>query len=204
MADSTPTKANLMSAQVSLELSKKAFELLDRKRNVLIHEMMGLVDKARDIQERIDSSFEEAYQALQMANITLGISEVENIALSIPEVTDFSVRFRSVMGVEIPELRYAREDLEPHYSFFHTNAAIDAALASFHKVRQLLFELAEIETSIYKLANEIKKTRKRTNALENIQIPKYRDLVKLIQDRLEEKDREDFFRLKMVKKKAGA
>ena len=194
MADTTPTKSNLISAQVSLELSRKAYELLDRKRNVLIREMMNRIDKANDIQERMGTTFALAYQALQMANITMGISTVEDIALSIPEETDFDILLKSVMGVEIPKVRFRKEDPKPHYSFYHTNNAMDVALLNFHNVKYLLFELAEIEVSVYKLANEVKKTQKRTNALQNIQIPRYREL--------EEKEREDFFRLKMVKKKS--
>jgi V/A-type H+-transporting ATPase subunit D len=202
MADNTPTKSNLISAQGSLDLSQKAYELLDRKRNVLIREMMNLIDEARDIQERIGSTFATAYQALQMANITMGISTVEDISLSIPEEMGVEILFKSVMGVEIPKIRYNKEDLKAHYSFFHTSSAMDVALHNFQIVKYLIFELAEIETSIYKLASEVKKTQKRTNALQNIQIPKYKDLVKFIQDALEEKDREDFFRLKMVKRKS--
>ena len=102
MADTTPTKSNLMRAQASLELSRKAYELLDRKRNVLIREMMSRIDRAEEIQERIGTTFAAAYQALQMANVTMGISIVEDIALSIPEETDFNILLKSVMGVEIP------------------------------------------------------------------------------------------------------
>ncbi len=80
---------------------------------------------------------------------------------------------------------------------------MDVALLNFHNVKYLILEMAEIEVSVYKLANEVKRTQKRTNALQNIQIPRYQALVKSIQDALEEKEREDFFRLKMVKKKAG-
>ncbi|HHY81763.1 MAG TPA: V-type ATP synthase subunit D [Clostridiales bacterium] len=204
MTERTPTKSNLMRAQLSLQLSQKAYELLDRKRNVLIREMMNMISRARDIQDRIDETFSVAYRALQMANITMGIRAVEDIALSIPEETNFEILMKSVMGVEIPGVRFKQEGLAPHYSFFHTNNALDVALLSFQKVKYLIFELGEIENSIYRLAGEIKKTQKRTNALQNIQIPKYRELVKIIQEALDEKDREEFFRLKMVKKKKVA
>ncbi len=201
MAENTPTKANLISAQNSLELSLKAFELMDKKRNVLIREMMNLIGRARSIQDRIDVTFTEAYHALQVANVTMGISTVEDIALSIPEETEFNVLLKSVMGVEIPKVRFTREELKPHYGFYRTNNAMDLAVSNFHDLKYLIYELAEIETSIYKLAMEVKKARKRTNALQNIQIPKYKELVKFITEALEEKEREDFFRMKMVKKK---
>lgn len=197
-----PTKANLMSAKGTLEFSEKGYELLDQKRNVLIREMMGLVDRAGSIQQKINKTFEEAYEALQIANITMGIMEVEDIASSVPEVGNFEVLSKSVMGVEIPKVKYAKQDVNPVYSFYQTNSAMDVAFKKFWDVRFLTLELAEIENSVYKLAVQIKKTQKRANALDNIQIPRYQAMVKYIQDSLEEKDREDFFRLKIVKKKS--
>lgn len=196
-----PTKANLIAAQVALDFSKKGYELLDKKRNVLIRQMMGFMDRAKVIQQKMQEIFKEAYEALIMANITIGINEVNEVAKSIPQATEFTILTRSVMGVEIPQIKYEKRELKPYYSFFHTNTALDVALKEFHRVKYLLYELAEIEDSVYKLATEIKRTQKRTNALKNIQIPKYEALVKMISERLEEKEREDFFRLKVLKKK---
>lgn len=196
-----PTKANLMTAQVALDFSKKGYELLDKKRNVLIREMMSFMDRAKEIQQKMQEIFKEAYEALIMANITIGINEVNEVAESIPQATEFTILTQSVMGVEIPQIKYEKRELEPYYSFYHTNTALDIALKEFHRVKYLLYELAEIEDSVYKLATEIKRTQKRTNALKNIQIPKYEALVKMISEMLEEKEREDFFRLKVLKKK---
>jgi len=136
-----------------------------------------------------------------VANITIGINEVNEVAKSIPQATEFTILTYSVMGVEIPQIKYEKSRLEPYYSFYHTNTALDVALQEFHQVKYLLYELAEVEDSVYKLAVEIRRTQKRTNALKNIQIPKYETLVKMISERLEEKEREDFFRLKVLKKK---
>jgi len=196
-----PTKANLMTAQVALGFSKKGYELLDKKRNVLIREMMSFMDRAKVIQQKMQGIFKEAYEALIMANITIGINEVNEVAESIPQATEFTILTQSIMGVEIPQIKYEKRELEPYYSFYHTNTALDVALKEFHRVKYLLYELAEIEDSVYKLATEIKRTQKRTNALKNIQIPKYEALVKMISEMLEEKEREDFFRLKVLKKK---
>lgn len=199
-----PTKANLMSAKSTLEFSKKGYELLDQKRNVLIREMMGLVDRAKDIQKRINTTFQEAYEALKMANITMGVAGVEDIAASVPEAGDFHILYKSVMGVEIPIVKHNVHEVSPAYSFYQTNSAMDVAFVKFWEVRSLVLELAEIENSVYKLAVQIKKTQKRANALQNIQIPKYSEMVKYIQDSLEEKEREEFFRLKVVKKKSSS
>ena len=196
-----PTKANLMAAQVALDVSKKGYELLDKKRNVLIREMMSFMDRAKGTQQKMQEIFKEAYEALIMANITIGINEVNEVAESIPQATEFTILTQSIMGVEIPQIKYEKRELEPYYSFYHTNTALDVALKEFHRVKYLLYELAEIEDSVYKLATEIKRTQKRTNALKNIQIPKYETLVKMISEMLEEKEREDFFRLKVLKKK---
>lgn len=201
MENIAPTKANLMGAKGSLEFSQKGFELLDKKRNVLIREMMSYMDRARELQDRINTTFTEAYEALMKANITLGISNVDEIAMSIPEAKDFAVLFRSVMGVEVPIIKYEKKEIEPQYGFYRSNTALDLAYQKFNDVKYLIYELGEIENAVYKLAVEVKKTQKRANALENIQIPRFKEIVKNITDVLDEKDREDFFRLKMVKKK---
>lgn len=201
MIDITYTKTSLMAAQNSLELSEKGFDLLDKKRNVLIINMMGFIERAEGIQKKVAVVFRDAYEALQIANITVGISNVDQIAQSISEASGFEVLEKSIMGVEIPEIKYEEDKLIHYYSFYNTNTALDVAMEKFHEVKLLLYELSEVEDSVYKLAMEVKRTQKRANALQNIQIPKYREMVSKILEVLEEREREDFFRLKVVKKK---
>jgi len=195
-----PTKSNLIKAKSALQLSKKGFELLDKKRNVLIKEMMGLVGKSKNIQEIIYSTIEKAYESLQVANLIMGVKDVEDISYSVPQDENFELLLKSVMGVDIPTVKYQRKDIQPTYGFYYTNSALDMARLNFNEVKYKIYELAEIENSIFKLAKEIQKTKKRTNALQHIQIPKYTEQVKYIQEVLEEKEREDFFRLKKLKK----
>ena len=197
------TKTNLISAKATLALSINGFDLLDKKRSVLIMSMMGFIDKAELVQNKVTVVFKEAYKALKTANITMGIANVEQISQSVPEVEDFNILIKSIMGVEIPEIQHKDNEIQHYYSFYHTNTALDVAFKKFQEVKELLFELSEIEDSVYKLAMEVKRTQKRANALQNIQIPKYKGIVKTITDVLEEKEREDFFRLKVVKKKHG-
>ena len=194
-----PTKSNLIKSKASLELSKKGFELLDKKRNVLVKEMMNLVDKAKDIQSSMRTLVEEAYSTLQTVNITMGIKNVESIAHSVPKDEEFEVLLKSVMGVDIPTIQYEKKEVLPTYGFHNTNPAMDEAAQKFRDLKYMIYELAEIDNSIFKLAREIQKTQKRTNALQHIQIPKYKEQVKYIQEVLEEKEREDFFRLKRIK-----
>ncbi len=195
-----PTKSNLIKAKNSLRLSKQGYMLLDKKRNVLIREMMELIEKAKRIQSEIDKTFSEAYRALQAANIMFGINTVGRISYAIPVEDGIKIRFRSVMGVELPLVDdETDESLQYGYGFFRTGTALDEAYKKFESVKQLSLKLAEIENSVYRLAANVKKTQKRANALKNIMIPKYEELTHMIQNALEEKEREEFSRLKVIK-----
>ena len=152
-----PTKGNLILAKNSLKLSRQGYELMDKKRNILIREMMELIDQAKDIQTQIDVTFRTAYAALQKANMEIGIAFVQQMSL-------------------------------------------DEAKAAFEKVKELSIRLSMVENAAIRLAANIKKTQKRANALKNITIPKYEALTKDIQNALEEKEREEFTRLKVIKR----
>lgn len=195
-----PTKGNLILAKNSLALAKQGFDLMDKKRNILIRELMDLIAEATDLQEEIDTTFTNAYRALQKANMQMGIHEVEQISLGIPVEDSIRIKRRSVMGTEIPKVEYDKKPVKPAYSFYHTKMSLDEACQQFEKVKDLTIRLAEVENSAYRLAYNIKKTQKRANALSNITIPKYENLAKEITEYLEEKEREEFTRLKVIKK----
>lgn len=195
-----PTKGNLILAKNSLALAKQGYVLMDKKRNILIRELMGLIEQAEDIQKDIDKTFRMAYAVLQKANIKLGISLVEEISYSVPIENSIRIRTRSIMGTEIPLVEADTRVTLPTYAYYSTNVALDQAKAAFEKVKQLTIKLSMIENSAYRLANNIKKTQKRANALKNITIPRYTELTRDIQNALEEKEREEFTRLKVIKK----
>lgn len=197
-----PTKGNLLATKKSLALSRTGFELLDRKRNILIREMMALIGRAAKIQDKIDSTYEDAYAALQRANITLGISA--EISLTVPLDSNLNVAYRSVMGVEIPMVSLDAVEIPIPFGLNSTNIELDHAYTKFNEVKRLTAELAEVENSVYRLADAVKKTQKRANALKNIMIPRFEATVKLITDSLEEKDREEFSRLKVIKSQKNA
>jgi len=196
-----PTKGNLIRAKGTLSLSKQGYELLDKKRNILVREMMALIERASVIQQRIDSLYKEAYEALQSANISIGIAEVEQLGFAVPEERSVKVKVRSIMGVEIPTVDIAPYDLKPRYGFSRTNLALDIAYQRFEQVKHMTLEYAEVENAVYRLAVNIRKTQKRANALKNIMIPRYEKITRDIQDFLDEKDREEFTRLKVIKKR---
>ena len=198
-----PTKGNLILAKNSLALARQGSELMDKKRNILIREMMDLIDKASDIQSQIDTTFRTAYAALQKANVRLGIHVVDEISHSVPVENSIRIKTRSIMGTEIPLVESDESPSMPTYAYYGTSQALDEAKAAFDKVKQLTIQLSMIENSAYRLATNIKKTQKRANALKNITIPTYEVLTKSIQEALEEKEREEFTRLKVIKRMQG-
>ena len=198
-----PTKGNLILAKNSLALSRQGFELMDKKRNILIRELMGLIDQAKEIQDQIDITFRTAYAALQSANMVLGINMVQQISFSVPVETSIRIKTRSVMGTEIPLVEYEKGTSVPTYAYYGTKAVLDEAKAAFERVKELTIRLSMIEDSAYRLAVNIKKTQKRANALKNITIPKFEAVSKDSQNVLEEKEREEFTRLKVIKRMEG-
>ncbi|MEF9954503.1 MAG: V-type ATP synthase subunit D [Clostridium sp.] len=196
-----PTKGNLILAKSSLALASQGYDLMDKKRNILIRELMDLIDQAKDIQSEIDTTFQAAYKALQKANIELGINYVQEIGESVPIENSIEIKARSIMGTEIPLVRFTKSPAKtPSYAFYSTRESLDQARAAFERVKELTINLSMVENSAYRLAANIKKTQKRANALKNITIPTYNGLVHDITNSLEEKDREEFTRLKVIKR----
>ena len=198
-----PTKGNLILAKNSLALSLQGFDLMDKKRNILIREMMNLIDEAKGIQSQIDVTFREAYGALQRANMEIGINTVQTISYTVPIEDSIRIKTRSIMGTEIPLVESESSGDAPTYAFYSTKESLDAAKQAFEKVKELTLHLSAVENSAYRLASNIKK-KKRANALKNITIPHYEQLTKDISNALEEKEREEFTRLKVIKRMKGA
>ena len=226
MANLLPTKGNLIAAKRSRMLARTGYELMDRKRNILIRELMGMMDTAKELQGQIDAVFTEAYTALQAANIRLGICD--RIAEAVDVDDSLTLRYRSVMGVELPRIPGQSPPPRPEYgmgdtcseldecylkfyrvkeltrrlgyAFLSTSPALDEARMHFEKVKELTVKLSMVENSAYRLASSIRKTQKRANALQNIVIPGLDGTIRFITDALEEKEREEFARLKVIKR----
>ena len=196
-----PTKGNLILAKNSLKLAHMGYDLMDKKRNILIRELMGMIDEAKDIQRQIDVTFREAYKALQVANIEIGINNVQTLSYTVPVEDSIRIKTRSIMGVEIPLVEADPFGETPTYAFYSTKESLDKARLAFEKVKELTLRLSMIENSAYRLTAAIKKTQKRANALKNITIPHYMQLSKDIAEALEEKEREEFTRLKVIKQR---
>lgn len=187
-----------MAAKRSLALSKLGYDLMDRKRNVLIRELMQLVDRAKELRGSIEKTYETAYAELQEANITLGV--VGRFANAVPIDNSIHLETRSVMGVEIPIISHeeAIGEMVP-YGFLDTNVQLDEAYAAFVRVRNMTLMLAEVDNGVFRLATAISATQRRANALKNVLIPRYSNIIRTISDALEDKEREEFTRMKIIK-----
>lgn len=197
MANVFPTKSNLMATQKSLELAVLGYELMDRKKNILVREMMQSVDEAKNIRNEINECYREAYRCLRLANTTLGVCG--SFARTVPVEESLEIDFKSVMGVEIPIITIDESVPAPYFGLTATNEYLDRAYIHFNEAKMKTARLAEIESGVYRLADAVKKTRKRANALNNIMIPRFKETIKFISESLDEKEREDFTRLKVIK-----
>lgn len=193
---SCQSKGNLISTKKQLQLAVLGYDLLDKKRNVLIKEMMSLLDDVKMVRDEITEAYQNAYDALQEANISLGL--ISDLVTATPIDYGISIAYRSVMGVEIPKITYHKQPMVCSYNMDRSNSKVDYAYECFYVLR-LTVVLAEVENSVYRLANTIRKTQKRANALKNISIPRFEETIKFISESLEEKEREEFSRQKVIK-----
>ncbi len=191
------TKGNLISTKKTLALARLGYELLDRKRNILIRELMSLIDEAKSLRGSIEQTYREAYSALQLANITMGV--IKPIADKMPIEDSVRLSVKSVMGVELPTVSMEKPKAQISYGLLQTNSQLDRAYIAFERAKETTVTLAQVENSVYRLAVAIKKTQRRANALKNIIIPNSEETVRYISGALEEKEREEFSRLKVIK-----
>lgn len=196
-----PTKGNLIQLKKQLQLANLGYELLDKKRNIMLREMLSLAKSANDNQNELNMMFESAYKKLQHANLTVGQTNIIEAANMIDDVDDLNIRTRSIMGVEISEV--VIKDFQPKitYGFSDTDYYVDEAYIEFNKVKRLAAKQAALENSVYRLAYAIKQAQKRANALKNIVIPNLKSQIAYITNYLEEKERDEFAILKVLKSK---
>ncbi len=194
-----PTKTNLLRLKNDLKFAQQGYELLDQKRNILIIELLSLVDQTAEHQQRVEQALAKAYTALEQAVFDMGRLKVQYLTGAVHMVTDITVRSRRVMGVSLPVIETEFKEHAPYYSPRGTSFWIDDSLNCFKDALHLLGKLSELKISVLRLANEVKKTIRKVNALEKIAIPDLHETVLFIQSRLEENERDMFSLMKMVK-----
>jgi len=201
MRNAAPTKTNLLRIRSELSFAVLGHELLDQKRNILIVELLALVDQAADYQERVDKALGDAYRSLEQAVLRMGKLKVVSLASAINVASEIKISQRRVMGVSLPVVETEFREREPFYSPLDTSFWIDGSVSDFKAALQLMGRLAELKISIMRLAQEVRKTIRKVNALEKIAIPDLQETVTYIQNRLEENERDMFVLMKMVKKR---
>ena len=196
-----PTRSNLLRVKQDLQFAREGYEILDRKREVLTTELIHVAHDAGLLQKEVWELVAEAYRALEVAKLTMGEERVEWAALATSKTVDVHMKFRGVMGVPIPNVEARGAAPEITYSKGGTSASLDEAGAAFRRVLKRIPELSEQVTSVWRLAAELRKTQRRVNALQHIFIPEYEETVLFIKSALEEREREETFRLKWLKTK---
>jgi V/A-type H+-transporting ATPase subunit D len=196
-----PTKTNLIRLHEDLKFASLGYDLLDQKRNILVVELLSLVDQAVDFQGRITEALKEAYSTLQEAVLRMGKVRVQQITAAVNIEVDIRLSTRRVMGVTLPVVDTDFKENAPFFSPTGTSFRVDSSLKSFKGVLQLMGKLAELKISLLRLADEVRKTIRKVNALEKIAIPDLKETVSYIENRLEENERDMFVLMKMVKKR---
>lgn len=196
-----PTRSNLIRVKKDLRFAREGYEILDRKREVLTAELVRVAHEAEVLQKEVWDLLALAYAALQRARLTLGSDRVEWAALAANKTVDVHLKYRGIMGVAIPVIEATGAPHSLLYSPGDTNAALDEASVGFREVLLRVPQLSMLVTTVWRLAGELRKTQRRVNALQHIFIPNYEATVAFIVSSLEEREREETFRLKWLKTK---
>lgn len=199
-----PTKTNLIKLRDELKFSRLGYELLDQKRNILVIELLNIVDQTVDFQSRVEEELAKAFRALEDAVLEMGKLKVVNLSSAVNIDADIRIGVRKVMGVRLPAVNTEFKEWAPYFSPVGTSFWIDHSILSFKAALKQLGKLAELKISVIRLANEVKKTIRKVNALEKIAIPDLKETVQFIQNRLEENERDMFVLMKMVKRRLEA
>ncbi len=199
-----PTRMELLKLKDREKLAVKGHSLLKEKRNALIMEFFNILERVKGSRENVEEQLKEAYKDLATAQIVMGDLAVRKASMAVKESVEVDIDSRSIMGVVVPVIESkttkTRTMVDRGYGFIDTSVKLDEAAKKFEKSIELIIELGEIEKTIILLASEIESTKRRVNALEHIIVPRIENTVKYIDMRLEEMERENFVRLKMIKK----
>jgi len=194
-----PTRSNLLSMRQSLKLAQAGYEILDKKREVLTNELVRMAHDAALRQNKVWAMLKDSYYALEMARLAMGREQLEWAALAVNKSVEVEIIPRSVMGVVIPTVMAHGAPPEMPYGLGDTSVALDTAVAQFRSVLAEIPTLSETMTTVWRLARELQKTQRRVNALQYIFIPQYQETIAFIESELEEREREEIFRLKRLK-----
>ncbi|MEF8815000.1 MAG: V-type ATP synthase subunit D [Halovenus sp.] len=205
--DVKPTRKNLMQIEDRIELSERGHDTLEKKRDGLIMEFMDILDQAQDVRQDLEADYTDAQRAIDMARAMEGDVAVRGAASALKEHPEITTQSKNIMGVVVPQIESTkvRKNLsERGYGVLGTSARIDEAAEAYEELLETVILAAEVETAMKKMLDEIERTKRRVNALEFKLLPELRENEAYIEQKLEEQEREEIFRMKKIKAKKEA
>jgi V/A-type H+-transporting ATPase subunit D len=194
-----PTKSSLLRLRRQLAFAEEGYDLLEQKRQILIFELMSRLNRAREVEMKIVEAFRRAFAALYGATLDIGSEALDRAIPGVDLDHEIVLSQQHLMGMKIPRVTVKPVRLDVQFGVGGTSASSDLAMRRFVEVLPLLTELAELENAVLRLARELRKTQRRCNALSKIFIPDYRETIGYILSALEERERESFVILKMIR-----
>ncbi|MBA2267017.1 MAG: V-type ATP synthase subunit D [Nitrosopumilus sp.] len=202
ISDIRPTRLEYIRTKRRILIAKKGLKLLKLKRQALILEFFNTNKTAAALRENLQTELIKGYESIRMAEILAGSMRLENESMKLPMMGKLNVKSKSIMGVHIPRLEGGQNKVYEEY-LLELPTSINEAISSFNRIHKIVLDVAEKETALRKLLYEIERTKRKSNAIENVFIPRLMDAVKFITFRLEEIERDTFIMLKTVKRKMG-
>ncbi|PSQ05217.1 V-type ATP synthase subunit D [Halobacteriales archaeon QS_6_71_20] len=202
--DVKPTRKNLMEIEDRIDLSERGHDTLEQKRDGLIMEFMDILDQAQDVREELEGDYDLAQETINKARAMEGDVAVRGAAAALKEHPEITTQSKNIMGVVVPQIESSkvRKDLDERgYGLLGSSARIDEAADAYEELLESIILAAEVETAMKKMLEEIETTKRRVNALEFKLLPELHENKEFIDQKLEEQEREEIFRLKKIKAK---
>lgn len=196
-----PTRMELLKTRQQKKTAIKGHSLLKKKRDALIREFFILIKDYKELKQKTITKLQNAYKVLSISQGVSGVNRVKGLAYSSEKAFNIELSTSNLMGVKVPKLIFSSMPATFNASLIGASYYVEDTRNKFLELMPEMIKLAEIELVIKELAEEIKKTKRRVNALEYVKIPQIEDKEKQIANRLSEMERESFIRLKNVKKK---
>jgi V/A-type H+-transporting ATPase subunit D len=198
-----PTRMELMKKKAQIKLAEQGRDLLREKMDALIQEFFKIMNTVSNSRGELEEISRSADMALLIAQGVDDPVTIKSASFATRRAITVDITGKNIMGVPVPVIekkRVSKSMLERGYGIISTSGRIDETAERFEAELDLLIELAETETAMRRLGAEIQMNRRRVNALEQILIPELKNQAKYIKNAIEEREREDLFRLKKVKK----
>lgn len=205
MEEVRPTRAELLERRAQISLAEQGMDLLKQKRDALLIEFMSVMDETLALSSSLQKNVSEAQYALVVAKAVDGTVALRSASLATKGEITIEMTGTKIMGVSVPVVTKGDSPLRTSftrgYAATGVSSRVDETAEKFEKILDVIIEYADIETRLKRLGEEIQKTNRRVNALEQVTVPSLREQVAYIRQTLDERAREDLFRLKKVKKK---